>query len=201
MEAFAQAFLERLAGSQGRALSRGSQAAKSPFETRCPTRVSTKLLFLARPQTRKAFRSLRRAIKTKVKLISPCGGRGNQRGIPPSADGGQHTHFIRARRGNKDSGLRATRLDRAGPQARTRLSPTGGNGCGARAGINTVLWFFTPPSHFRDRYHPRGSNNPRRLHAAGYNHRLSCRYAPDIRLRVPAGHRPGYGYYCRNGSR
>ena len=74
----------------------------------------------------KVFRSLRRAIKTKVKLISPCGGRGNQKGIPPSADGGQHTHFIRARRGNKDSGLRAARLDRAGSQTRTRLSPAGG---------------------------------------------------------------------------
>ena len=36
------------------------------------------------------------------------------------------THFIRARRGNKDSGLRAARLDRAGSQTRTRLSPAGG---------------------------------------------------------------------------
>ena len=70
--------------------------------------------------------------RTKVKLISPCGGRGNQKGIPPSADGGQ-----------------PARLDRAGPQARTRLSPTrfirarrenkdsdlralGGNGCSAK---------------------------------------------------------------------
>ena len=149
----------------------------------------------------KVFRVLRDAIKTKVKLISPCGGRGNQRGIPQSADGGQHTHFIRARRGNKDSGLRAARLDCAGPQARTRLSPAGGNQYGARAGVSTVLWFFIPPSCFRDRCHPRGSNNPRRLHAAGYNHRRSGRYAHFFPLPVPAGHRPECGYYCRNGSR
>mgnify|MGYP000818284398 CR=1 FL=1 len=35
-EAFAQAFLERLAGSQGRALSRPSQRAKSPFDFPVP---------------------------------------------------------------------------------------------------------------------------------------------------------------------
>ena len=42
IEAFAQAFLERLAGSQGRALSRVPQDTESPLETRCPTRVSIK---------------------------------------------------------------------------------------------------------------------------------------------------------------
>ena len=128
----------------------------SPLETRCPTRVSTKNNFKARrarraiplrpfgrswktnllvgfpnrsrtsgaasgesrmKYTRKA-KTLEAFLmsapgaqtkRTKVKLISPCGGRGNQKGIPPSADGGQ-----------------PARLDRAGPQARTRLSPAGG---------------------------------------------------------------------------
>ncbi len=59
---------------------------------------------------RGVFRSLRRAIKTKVKLIFPCGGRENQRGIPDSAESGQ-----------------PARLDRAGSQTRTRLSPVGGS--------------------------------------------------------------------------
>jgi len=40
-EAFAQAFLERLAGSQGRALSRTPQSPELLLETRCPARVST----------------------------------------------------------------------------------------------------------------------------------------------------------------
>ena len=42
IEAFAQAFLERLAGSQGSALSRTPQSPESPLETRCPPRVSIK---------------------------------------------------------------------------------------------------------------------------------------------------------------
>ncbi len=41
-KAFAQAFLERLAGSQGRALSRVPQDTNSPIDSRCPTRESTK---------------------------------------------------------------------------------------------------------------------------------------------------------------
>ena len=41
MEAFAS-LSRKAAGSQGRALRRGSQAAESLFETRCPTRVSMK---------------------------------------------------------------------------------------------------------------------------------------------------------------
>ena len=49
MEAFAQAFLERLAGSQGRALRRCPQTAEFPFETRCPTRVSIKANKKERP--------------------------------------------------------------------------------------------------------------------------------------------------------
>ncbi len=51
---------------------------------------------------------------------------------PGSTWTGQHTHIIRARRGNKDSGLRAARLDRAGPQARTHFR--------LRAGL--VRWLF-----------------------------------------------------------
>ncbi len=49
---------QRFAGSQGRALSRPSQRAKSPFETRCPTRVLIKLSFSARPQTRNSLRPM-----------------------------------------------------------------------------------------------------------------------------------------------
>ena len=48
----------KAAGPQGRALSRPSQRAKSPFETRCPTRVSIKLSFSARPQTRNSLRPM-----------------------------------------------------------------------------------------------------------------------------------------------
>ena len=56
-EAFAS-LSRKAAGSQGRALSRPSQRAKSPFETRCPTRVSIKLSFSARPQTRNSLRPM-----------------------------------------------------------------------------------------------------------------------------------------------
>ena len=41
IEVFASLF-QKAAGSQGRALSRIPQDAESPFETRCPPRVSTK---------------------------------------------------------------------------------------------------------------------------------------------------------------
>ena len=62
---------------------------------------------------REVFRVLRDAIIFLFWLIFPCGGRENQKGIPDSAESGQ-----------------PARLDRAGSQTRTRLSPAGGNGCG-----------------------------------------------------------------------
>ena len=70
------------------------------------------------------FRALRSAILFIFWLI-PAFGLESKGGFglcgvrPGSTWTGQHTHIIRARRGNKDSGLRAARLDRAGPQART----------------------------------------------------------------------------------
>ena len=46
---------QRFAGSQGRALSRTPQSPKSPFETRCPTRVSIKTNKKERPSFRTVF--------------------------------------------------------------------------------------------------------------------------------------------------
>ena len=72
--------------------------------------------------------------RTIFRLIFPCGGRENQRGIPPSADGGQ-----------------PARLDRAGPRARTRLSPAGGMGapqvesCGRELGELRPAHLHFPP--------------------------------------------------------
>ncbi|WP_412106533.1 hypothetical protein [Butyricicoccus pullicaecorum] len=46
---------QRFAGSQGSALSRTPQSPKSPFETRCPTRVSIKTNKKERPSFRTVF--------------------------------------------------------------------------------------------------------------------------------------------------
>ena len=88
------------------------------------------------------LRRLRTALFYYFFVDFPSRGIGKiKRGVPRSAERGQHTHFIRARRGNKDSGLRAARLDRAGSQARTRFRPLVLFALGARIRIVTYgLW-------------------------------------------------------------
>ena len=91
--------------------------AKFPLETRYTTRVSTKINKRKRPSDRTVFseiaRPAGRAFLFLFSLIFPRGRSGKSKRIPRSAERGQ-----------------PARLDRAGSQTRTRLSPAGGNGSG-----------------------------------------------------------------------
>ena len=102
---------QRFAGSQGSALSRPSQRAKSPIETRDSARVSTKLSFQARPAGRKTLLRAKRAHEKRLKRFSHSGWHRTLAVSFPEQPGGLETILRRRTKSSFKKGTENQRMD------------------------------------------------------------------------------------------